>query len=304
MNNIGNLTRAFRGEFAALLAAFFWASATVLFGRIGRTIRPLEMNLIKNVIAAVMILITLAAMGNIFTPVEMKALILLFFSGAVGIGLGDTVYFRSLKCIGARRALLLWMLSPPLTGVFAHLFMREALNFGAWMGIFITIIGVAWVISERVRESDEKDLHLLKGIMFGMVSAVAQATGAVLSRAAFVYTAVSPLQSSLWRLLGGILVILVYIPMVRPEIGQWVGEKRAARLWIMIVVAVFAGTYLGIWLQQISLKYAAAGIAQTLFATSPLFVIPIVLCMGEKISFRAVLGVVIALGGIGLLFGM
>ena len=61
---------------------------------------------------------------------------------------------------------------------------------------------------------------------------------------------------------------------------------------------------MGIWLQQISLKYAAAGVAQTLFATSPLFVIPIVALMGERISLRAILGVVLAIVGVGFIFSL
>ena len=65
---------------------------------------------------------------------------------------------------------------------------------------------------------------------------------------------------------------------------------------------MFIGTFLGIWLQQISLKYTAAGVAQTLFATSPLFVIPIVIFTGERVSLRAILGAMLSLVGVGLLF--
>jgi drug/metabolite transporter (DMT)-like permease len=61
---------------------------------------------------------------------------------------------------------------------------------------------------------------------------------------------------------------------------------------------------MGIWLQQISLKYAAAGVAQTLFATSPLFVLPIVAVMGEYISLRSLLGAILAIAGVGLIFGL
>ncbi|MFN9174300.1 MAG: hypothetical protein ACK58N_07240 [Synechocystis sp.] len=36
------------------------------------------------------------------------------------------------------------------------------------------------------------------------------------------------------------------------------------------------------------MKYAPAGIAQALLATSPLFILPIAAWSGEKLSFRAV----------------
>ena len=70
----------------------------------------------------------------------------------------------------------------------------------------------------------------------------------------------------------------------------------------LIAIASFGSTYLGIWLQQTSLKFAPTGIAQTFLATSPLFILPIVAFQGEKISLRAILGAVISLGGIALMF--
>ena len=69
-----------------------------------------------------------------------------------------------------------------------------------------------------------------------------------------------------------------------------------------MLIAVFIGTYIGIWLQQVSLKHSAAGIAQTLFATSPLFVLPLAACLGERVSLRAIWGAMIAIGGVALLF--
>jgi drug/metabolite transporter (DMT)-like permease len=71
---------------------------------------------------------------------------------------------------------------------------------------------------------------------------------------------------------------------------------------LIITFTSFGSTYLGIWLQQTSLKFATTGIAQTLLATSPLFVIPMAVILGEKITPRAVLGALVALGGIGFLF--
>jgi drug/metabolite transporter (DMT)-like permease len=69
-----------------------------------------------------------------------------------------------------------------------------------------------------------------------------------------------------------------------------------------IAVTSFFSTYLGIWLQQISLKYAATGVAQALSSTSPLFILPLAWFTGEGVSLRSLLGVLVALGGIWLLF--
>jgi len=68
-----------------------------------------------------------------------------------------------------------------------------------------------------------------------------------------------------------------------------------------IALTAFLSTYLGIWLQQISLKYATTGISQALSNTSPLFVLPIAIALGDRVTWRAWAGVGLALGGIAIL---
>jgi drug/metabolite transporter (DMT)-like permease len=81
-------------------------------------------------------------------------------------------------------------------------------------------------------------------------------------------------------------------------------QLKAPKILGAIILAAFLGTYSGIFLQQTSLKYAPAAIAQALTSTSPLFILPLALLMGEKVSIRAVVGVVGAIAGIALLLDL
>ncbi|GAM59784.1 gll3359 protein [Vibrio ishigakensis] len=38
--------------------------------------------------------------------------------------------------------------------------------------------------------------------------------------------------------------------------------------WLLLLAAIFIGTFIALWLQQIALKYANPAVAQTLIATS------------------------------------
>ena len=82
--------------------------------------------------------------------------------------------------------------------------------------------------------------------------------------------------------------------------NSWAALKSPQFL-VSVAIAAFFATYLGIWLQQIALKYTAAGIAQALLATSPLFVLPMAAVMGDRISWRATIGATIALSGVWIL---
>ena len=296
---------SFGGELAALSAAFLWALASVLYGRIGQFLSPLKMNLLKNIIAmAMMSFGALAADGGLFLELDLYAATLLLLSGAIGIGLGDSAYFGALKHIGARRALLIMVLSPPITGILALIFLAEKLSYGAWLGVLIAIMGVSWVITERVGVSGQVAGHRYLGITLALLAAAGQAAGAVLSHAAFMHVNMSPMRSALIRLVGGTMVVLLVMLAFKDSEGQGYQNLNSIRRWAMIMLTVFLGTFLGIWLQQVSLKYSAAGVAQTLFATSPLFVIPIVALMGERISLRALMGALLATVGVGFLFAL
>ena len=300
-----NLIFNFGGELAALGAAFLWAVASVLYGQIGQYLSPLRMNLIKNLIALAIILgVLLPGGGQLFSGIDLFAGILLSLSGGIGIGLGDTAYFGALKHLGARRAILLMILSPPITGILALIFLGENISVGAWLGVMITVTGVAWVISEQDSAADVGTNRKLLGIALGLFAAVGQAIGAILSHAAFLHMSISPLRSALLRLIGGTGFILICMLLLKDSSGLGYGNLDSFRRWRTIIFTVFIGTFMGIWLQQISLKYAAAGVAQTLFATSPLFVLPIVAVMGEYISLRSLFGAILAIAGVGLIFGL
>lgn len=356
---------AFVGEGAALLAAFLWAAATLLFGRLGQQLSPLVLNLVKGVFAIGFIGITLLIRTELTSPtagagLPWMATLYLILSGGIGIGLGDTAYFAAINALGARRALLLETLAPPMTAVLAWVFLSETLPLTAVLGIVLTLLGIAWVISERVPGADVTSqpgggtTSLGGGLRIALIAVFCQASGAVLSRAALVDVAVDPLWSSLLRLLAGMAFmggLAVCQPWrlgdysasgksAEPESGRpdtaqatpptLIATKTAAvrksvrqstnrqQNWSVrlqksaialknpkflgvVAVAAFFGTYLGIWLQQIALKYTAAGIAQALLATSPLFVLPMAALLGDRISIRSIFGVAITLTGVWLL---
>lgn len=289
----------FVGELAALSAALLWAISSVIYSRLGLKIPPLQLNLYKGIIAIALITITLIIQGAAFNNLSASTIILLALSGVIGIGLGDTAYFTALNSLGARRTLLLETSSPPMGALLALIFIGEQLTYSAWCGILLTILGIAWVISER-NQVDQIGVSR-QGIIWGILAAIAQALGAVISRYALIQSDISPLQSTLIRLVGGTIIVigLLFFPIAKPI---QIKRQLSIRSLGIIAIAAFGSTYLGIWLQQTSLKFAPTGIAQTFLATSPLFILPIVALQGEKISLRAILGVLISVAGIALMF--
>lgn len=280
-----------------------WAVASVLYGIVGQKIPPLQLNLVKGIVAIACLSLTIWLTGESLPISAPLPIALLCLSGVVGISLGDTAFLAAINHLGARRVLLIGTLAPPITAIAANLVLNEQLNLRAWCGILLTIMGVAWVITERVPNvNNNSPEHLLRGVFFAVLAAITNATGTVISRLAFATGNVPPLWAALLRLSAAVLVLFVWVCFNRQQQSLSHPYWRSWRVLMLSCLAAFGGTYLGIWLQQIAIKFTAAGIASTLLQTSPLFVIPIAFCVGEKVSWRAIAGVIIAITGIGLLF--
>ncbi|MFB2934896.1 DMT family transporter [Aerosakkonemataceae cyanobacterium BLCC-F154] len=296
----------FKGELAALSAAFLWAIATVVWSNLGQRIPPLKLNFLKGAIAITFLILTVFLSGQSLPAIDPLAFWLLFLSGVMGIAIADTALFAALNCLGARRTLLLKTLTSPLVALIALVFLQETLSITAWWGIILTLLGVAWVISERVPGINGKEAYFWQGIAWAMVSTFGDAIAVIFSRAALTQTTINPLWSTLIRLATGQVLLLILLLIKTRKIKEssihLSQSLFTTKLLGIIILTSFLGTYLGIWLQQIALKFAPAGIAQTLNATSPLFVLPIAIWLGEKVSFRAIAGVFLALAGIALLF--
>jgi drug/metabolite transporter (DMT)-like permease len=289
------------GEFAALSAAFLWALASAIYSQLGKTLSPLLLNLSKGWVAVLLLCLTLVVQAEPIPTIPLTPFIELSLSGAIGIGIGDTLYFETLRRLGVRLTLLLGVLTPSITAVLALLLLHEALSGWACLGMILTLAGIAWVIQERNNGSDPGGRSQTRqGLILGFIAVLIFAASALLSRDALAATSVTPLWSALIRLGAGTLSLMIAVMFQPRALKQWkaLGQKAVA---LPLFSAAFLGTYLGIWLQQIGFKYAPAGIAQTMLATSPLFILGLARLAGQKVSVQSWVGSAIALAGVSLL---
>ena len=300
------------GLIAATTAAVLWSVATLLYRRAGRLLPPVRLNLIKGLVAVVLLGGVVASdwwlLGSRPWSLSWGLLGLMALSGVVGIGIGDTLFFAALNRMGARRMLLMYTLAPAITASCAWPMFGEPLSWSQAFGIMLTCGGVAWVIAERNAGNSDGHVDAL-GIAFGFGAASFQAAGALMSRHVFEQGEMTAASSAWLRLAAGSLVLFLALPLDR-LLRDPGGEDRhhpetpsAYQAAVQLGVGLLLGTVLGVWLQQASFKHAnQIGIAATLLATSPLFVLPIVICLGEYVSRRAVAGAVVSVGGIALLY--
>lgn len=296
---------SFWGELAALGTASCWALASLVFTRAGRQIGAFNLNKLRIPIAAFCLsgALLLTGSGHDITHLTGGDAAWLALSGVIGLVLGDSCYFRSLVILGPRRATLLMSSAPVMTALLAVVFLDEHLGWVAWLGIAITLAGIAWVTAERDFHSDNSP-HGSKalGVLLGLGGAAGQAIGLVIAKRVLVGSDIAPLAATLVRMIAATIAIWLFALAARQVRSTLVVLGQASVRWVVVAGAML-GPFIGVWLSLVSVKHIEAGVAATIMAIAPVLVLPlVVLIFRERVTLRAVLGAVAAVGGVAMLF--
>jgi drug/metabolite transporter (DMT)-like permease len=290
------------GEISALLTACCWSGSALAFSAATLRVGPIRLNVTRLIMAAVMLFVTVVLAG-VDVHLSSSQLRNLAISGIVGLVIGDTYLFKAYENIGARSGMLIMSVAPAISALLAYLLLGEVLGWMGVAGMAVTLFGIAIVVLER-REvmKGTRKTHLL-GIVFGFIAAAGQGAALVLAKMAFNEGPVNGFVASLIRISSAIIVIF---PLARlageysNSIAIYSKDRRA--LWLTFLGS-FLGPFLGITLSLISVTYTTVGIAATLMATVPILMLPIVkYVLKEHVSWRAVAGAVVAVGGVAILF--
>jgi drug/metabolite transporter (DMT)-like permease len=301
------------GETFALAAALCWAIGSVLFSRIGKTVSPAAMNMMKCLTAATLLSVARLALSSSLGPVRLspRPALLLALSAVIGLTVGDTAYFASMERIGVPRAILLLSAAPVFATIGGAMVLGEPLDARTLLTIALTLAGIALAITSReapdsatdLEDSDGPDAQRRRrhGVAFGVLAALCEAGGSVLSRQAM-SDGIDPLAAAAGRVAIG-AISLTASAVLYGRVRRWSRELAADLAWARIAAASVVGTFAGIWMAQVALARAAStGVAATLLATSPIFALPLAHFAGhERVRPRGAIAAILAVAGVALM---
>jgi drug/metabolite transporter (DMT)-like permease len=296
---------SFWGELAALGTASCWTLASLVFTRAGRQIGAFNLNKLRIPIAAICLAGAVVVTGSSHDLMQLARgdVVWLALSGLIGLVLGDSCYFRSLVILGPRRATLLMSSAPVMAALLALVFLGEHLGWIAWLGIAITLAGIAWVTTERDFHS-ENSPHGSKafGVLLGLGGAAGQAIGLVIAKRVLIGSDIAPLVATLLRMIAATVGIWAYALVLGQGRSTVALLGQASVRWVVAAGAIL-GPFVGVWLSLVSVKHIEAGVAATIMAIVPVLILPlVVLLYRERVTSRAVLGAIVAVGGVAMLF--
>jgi len=284
-----------KGELFSLASALAWAFGVILYAQLGRRIDPLALNLRKNVVVLAMLLPLLALRG---LPPQLPALdvAIAAVSGAVGIALADTLYFRALNELGAGRMGVIGNLFSPFVIALSYLFLGERLTALQLAGFVLVSTGVVVVHPPQATPGMRR---FGRGFAYGALAVLLMAAAIVLVKR------VLERNDLFWvsavRLGGGVVVMALLAGWQRLRDGRG-AAALGTRGWLLLVAAAFVGQMLSMLLWLAGYKYTSASVAAILNETASAFIVLLAwLLLREPLTRRRVLGVALTLGGVALM---
>ena len=284
------------GESLALIVAVVWAVSVILFKKTGETVSPLALNLFKNSLAFLLVIPTIAISGGSFFPnVPGGHVLMLLASGALGIGIADTFFFRSLNVLGASRSAVVDCLYSPIIIMLSFLWLGERLSLVQSVGVLMIVAGV-YVVTREKPSGALTRRNLWMGILYALIYLLAMGVGIVMIKPLL---EIYPLfWANEIRLLGG-LALLIPMVFLHPRRRAMLAELADRKVWKYLIPGSFGGTYLALLLWLGGMKYTLASTASALNQTSSLFIFAFAaLFLREKITPEKAVGMFLGFTGV------
>jgi drug/metabolite transporter (DMT)-like permease len=284
------------GEFYSLACALVWATAVILFKKSGESLAPVPLNLFKNVVGlALMVLTVLVLNGPALPDIPPDAVLLAFFSGFLGIGVGDTLYFRALNAIGASRMAVAQTLYSPFVIVLSTLFLAERLGPVQVAGVALVLGGI-YMVHDVPGAAGVDVRSIRRGLPTAALSVLMMAVGIVIAK---------PLLERydfLWmvglRIVGGTLGLLLFTALRRDSARVW-AAFGTVRHWPAVVAGSVLGTYVSMLLWLAGYKYTSASIAAVLNEMAAVFMLALAaIFLKDRLKPVQLLGSAVALAGV------
>ncbi len=303
------------GEISALATVLCWTMGSQCIEAAGKSVGANSVSMIRLFMALILFCSTQFITTGQLIPIDfpLEAWGWLALSGVIGISFGDMFLVKAFVDIGPRVSMLIMSLAAPLTAIVGWIFLDEVYQLHQWFGMLITLLGVSWVILEKnnngvsIKKAERKKRWIrqlpAKGLFFAFIAMTGQAIGYIFSKVGMQTTDgyLEPFASTQIRFIAGTMGFIFIFTFLRswPDFFNAFRNKKA--IGFTTAGSVF-GPYLGVSLSLFALHFISTGVASTILSLVPIFLIPFaVILHKEHVSYRGILGAVMAICGVFLL---
>lgn len=313
------MNTSYTGEIISLAVAVSWTVTALAAEKASRYASALTMNVVRMCLAIPMFLLLLWFTTGNCLPLYADAATWgwLALAGLVGYVFGDICLFRAYQEMGSRYGQLFMTLAPLFSAIGGYFVFGEELRGITWLAILLILIGIGMSILGKSQDGDSHHLQLKitpVAAFLGIGAAMGQGIGLVISKIGMIEYEASlpagvdeesvmmPFAATLIRCLAAIIgfSILMWLKGDFKSVPVMFGNRKAM---VPMTIATIFGPVLGVSLSLLAVVYTSTGIAATLMALVPIFILlPSAIFMHQRISTLDIVGAVTAVAGVALIF--
>lgn len=289
------------GEVAGVVAAIAWAGGFVMLRAVPIRHRVFNLNALRMLGPAFLYILVLLALGWLPRLRELTWVNYAALSATVitGIGFSDLMILRTMRVLGASRAYAISGMAPLFTMFFAWLILGENINSRVVLGAVFVVIGAALVTLRHISEKADAAIgsrEYWSAIALTILVAMVWGIDIVLIRIGVGET--NPMAANAFRVP---LAALFTSALAWRVTGHVVPPDMHTRHVGLAILAGTIGIGIGSFLFLTSAQLIGAARAASIGAISPVAALLLaVVFLNERPGLRAILGIMLAAGGVAL----
>ncbi|MBO4842699.1 MAG: DMT family transporter [Bacteroidales bacterium] len=305
------------GEIISLIVAASWTVTALFADKASHRLGSMTANVLRLSMAIVFLGVLLwITVGHPYPVYASRdAWWWLALSALVGYVFGDWCLFNCYLSIGARFGQLFMTLAPPMAAIAGWAILGETLTWKSMLAMAVTLSGIAISILSKGEGTRVKLTLPFKGVLLGLGAGLGQGVGLVLSKVGLQHYAdaipadapslmdeMLPFASTMIRAVIGAAGFLALMALQKdlPRLKAAVHDRTGMRY--ALIMTLF-GPVFGVSLSLMAVQYTNAGIASTLMALTPVFILfPYAFIYKQRIKLREILGVAVSMTGVALFF--
>jgi drug/metabolite transporter (DMT)-like permease len=287
------------GNVLAITCAMVWSLSVILMKISGARIHPLSLNLGKNVIGLLLLILSaIIVEGEVHVPGTRETALLLL-SGFLGIGVADGMILRAMQNLHASHVAILECLFAPFVIGLSVLFLNEKPTPVMLLGGALIMASLIFVSPKATTQDQVSPEERRKGILLMSGGLFLVALGIILIKPLFDSVPLFSLVTL--RMLAGVIgsgLIFLFIGDRRARFNEFfTAPHKGILLW-----GCFLSAYLSIILWVAGYKYLQASVAALLNQTSTMFTVFFaILFLKEKLTRSKVFAILLAMSGAALI---
>jgi len=292
------------GELAALGAAISWTVSALFYRKAFKEASPVSANIIRLTLTGSILLLLLVFLGklNILTTLPLELVMLASASGIIGLGLGDTLYFVSLKWIGVARAVPLTCIYPLFSVLWAVFLVKEPITVSVVLGAVVIVLGILFLGQDSQAKTTDTRKTLIAGVLIAVATAAIWSVSITLMDVAV--KEASDIDHALIINTVRVVTVAAALLAASPVVDRRLGFLKVRKSTVLaLIVGGIVALGMGWFFLSYSFTVTSQARAVPISSTTPLFsTLAGILLLREKVNAHNVAGSIMIVIGIFLLF--